>query len=84
LAKSDNPKQQESMTKELKSYEEKKPWRELESVEDEKKKENAANGGNASPESAKPADEGDGKKSDGEKSDGEKSDGGAGGNGSGI
>ncbi|MFN6205422.1 MAG: tetratricopeptide repeat protein [Planctomycetota bacterium] len=84
LAKSDNPKQQESMTKELKSYEEKKPWRELESVEDEKKKENAADGGNASPESAKPADEGDGKKSDGEKSDGEKSDGGAGGNGSGI
>ncbi|MFN9879792.1 MAG: tetratricopeptide repeat protein [Planctomycetota bacterium] len=79
LAKSDNPKQQESMTKELKSYEEKKPWRELESVEDEKKKENAADGGNASPESAKPADEGDGKKSDGEKSDG-----GAGGNGSGI
>jgi tetratricopeptide (TPR) repeat protein len=79
LAKSDNPKQQESMTKELKSYEEKKPWRELESVEDEKKKENAADGGNASPESAKPADEGDGNKSDGEKSDG-----GAGGNGSGI
>lgn len=53
LAKSDNPKQQDSMSKELKSYEEKKPWRELENVEEEKKKEAEAGG-----KSPSPADEG--------------------------
>jgi tetratricopeptide (TPR) repeat protein len=71
LAKSDNPKQKESMSKELKSYEEKKPWREQENVEEEKKQEKAAEGDKAaegeksepkSPESAG----GDGEKSEGD------------------
>lgn len=37
IAKSTDPEQQENLTKELKSYEEKKPWRELQNVEEEQK-----------------------------------------------
>jgi tetratricopeptide (TPR) repeat protein len=73
LAKSDDPEQQESMNKELKSYEEKKPWREQENVEEEEKKKKA-DGGDAKQEKAdSEKKDGDGQaEGDKEKSDGDK------------
>ena len=74
LAKSDDPEQQESMNKELKSYEEKKPWREQENVEEEEKKKQA-DGGDAKEEKAAESEkkDGDGQAEGGkEKSDGDK------------
>jgi len=59
LAKSDDPEQQESMNKELKSYEEKKPWREQENVEEEEKKKKA-DGDDAKEEKAAESEKKDG------------------------